>query len=145
VYSGSADWEGGRQPDEPAAGRDGGRGGGRRRGADAGGGDAAAAAEGAAAAAAAAFQPGQAVAVTGGNFRDFEGRVVAAEGGRVTAELDIFVSRRRRRAPESAGLLLPPACCLVAHSGVGRRRQAQQRGCPAPTAALRFAVVYASA
>jgi hypothetical protein len=33
------------------------------------------------------------VAVTSGNFRDFEGTVVAAAGGRVTAELDIFVSR----------------------------------------------------
>lgn len=35
------------------------------------------------------------VAVTGGNFRDFEGTVVAAEGGRVTAELDIFGKRTR--------------------------------------------------
>lgn len=35
------------------------------------------------------------VAVTGGNFRDFEGTVVEAAGGRVAAELDIFGKRTR--------------------------------------------------
>ena len=39
--------------------------------------------------------PNRQVAVTGGNFRDFEGTVVAAEGGRVTAELDIFGKKTR--------------------------------------------------
>lgn len=31
--------------------------------------------------------------VTGGNFADFEGKVLRSEGGRVTAELDIFGKR----------------------------------------------------
>lgn len=33
------------------------------------------------------------VVVTGGNFADFEGKVLRSEGGRVTAELDIFGKR----------------------------------------------------
>ncbi len=35
------------------------------------------------------------MAVTGGNFRDFEGTVVEAAGGRVAAELDIFGKKTR--------------------------------------------------
>ncbi|KAL4856054.1 hypothetical protein ACK3TF_003490 [Chlorella vulgaris] len=60
-----------------------------------GGGGGSGGASAADAAAAAAFTPGQAVAVTAGNFRDFEGTVVASEGGRVTTELDIFGKRTR--------------------------------------------------
>lgn len=140
VYKGPADWEGGAQSEEPAAGRGGGRGLGR--GSDAGG---EGATEGATAAsvAAAAFQPGQAVAVTSGNFRDFEGRVVAAEGGKVTAELDIFVSRRRTRdwLLSSAALLadgvLAPPCAQQAVPAPGPAQVADRRvsstsSCPCP-------------
>lgn len=35
------------------------------------------------------------VAVTGGNFRDFEGKVVQASGGRLIADLDIFGKQTR--------------------------------------------------
>lgn len=45
------------------------------------------------------------VAVTGGNFRDFEGTVVKAAGGRVAAELDIF--GRKTRVELSPGDLAP--------------------------------------
>lgn len=43
--------------------------------------------------------------MTGGNFRDFEGTVVKAAGGRVAAELDIF--GRKTRVELSPGDLAP--------------------------------------
>lgn len=49
------------------------------------------------------------IAVVGGSFADFGGKVVAAEGGRVTAELDIFGKKTRVElsptdvAPSSGG------------------------------------------
>ena len=45
------------------------------------------------------------VVVTGGNFADFEGRVVGSQGGRVTAELDIF--GKTTRVELSPGELSP--------------------------------------
>lgn len=47
--------------------------------------------------------------MVGGSFADFGGKVVAAEGGRVTAELDIFGKKTRVElsptdvAPSSGG------------------------------------------
>ncbi|KAL4434069.1 hypothetical protein ABPG75_000510 [Micractinium tetrahymenae] len=124
VYSGQADWEGQSQGEEGDRrggdsrrrsssrrdDREGGEGrtGGRQRGRDrsdfgdswsegeggSGGRDGGEASP-ADVAAAAAFQPGQQVSVTSGNFRDFEGTVVEAGGGRVAAELDIFGKKTR--------------------------------------------------
>lgn len=79
VYEASPEWESQDAEDRRSAGRSSSRGAGGSGGGGSGGEDAAA-----------AFQPGQDIYVKSGSFADFEGKVVAASGGRVTAELDIF-------------------------------------------------------
>lgn len=108
VYSGSADWEqqGEGSGSQPRAGR------GRREGSPSASSEGRGQGEEAPRddSGSSAFQPGQEVVVKGGSFADFEGKVVAAEGGRLTAELDIF---------GKVG-----ACCLTAVSFPWRRRGA---------------------
>ncbi|PRW57863.1 DEAD DEAH box helicase [Chlorella sorokiniana] len=114
VFTPGSDWQPPSQDEEGGSGQERGSGRGRSRGGDSwrgesGEGSSDSGSGSSSGAAAAAFQPGQEIAVVGGSFADFGGKVVASDGGRVTAELDIFGKKTRVElsptdvAPSSGG------------------------------------------